>query len=1271
VIFLIFLWVGLTLVLGQPDRVEATPAQQNAPGWPEAMVSELAMKDVLPPQPEAEPIPHQPPKAALPAPQQGPPPQAGGIGYLSGPAAGDPLDIALNYIHQNKSALGLTDADLADLVVKDRYVSRHNGVTHIYLRQRFDGLEVFNGDININIDREGRVINLGNRFVSDLKNSVNTTVASLSAVEAVNGAARSLSLTITEPIVPRRTLGGRANEVILSNGGISLEDIPVKLMYQPQRTGTRLSWNMVIRLKNGQNWWNLRVDAVTGEVLSQNDWIANDTYRVFASPKESPSDGPRTSVVNPANALASPFGWHDTNGAAGADFTDTRGNNVFAQDDLDANDTGGSRPNGGAGLVFSNTLNLTLAPSTYLSASITNLFYWNNLLHDLHYQYGFDEASGNFQQNSYGRGGLDNDPVQADAQDGSSTNNANFGTPPDGLDPRMQMFVWTFTTPNRDSALDNGIIIHEYGHGVSTRLTGGPSNVNCLFGAQSGGMGEGWSDWWTLAFTAVATDTGPTARSVGTYSLGQPPDGPGIRPFPYSTDFGINPHTYGNINGLAVPHGVGSVWAVTLWEMYWNLIDAYGFDPNFYTGSGGNNLALQLVMDGLKLQPCNPTFVEARDAILTADLVNNGGVNQCLIWEAFAKRGLGLSAVDGGNHNSLAVAENFDLPPLCLDELALTKHANPEPARVGKVLNYTLVAGNYTTATLTSMTLTDTVPLSTTYVSGSASDGGSESGGVVQWAIGTMPPDTVVTRTFQVVVNPNFDINPVTLFYDNVENGGGNWTATGLWHLEDDNDACGNSFSPTTSWYYGQSPGCTYNTGAANSGRLTTVAPIALPASLGQINLTFRSWEDTENITGFDTRQVLVSTNGANFTSVFRSTNDDADWYEAVVDLSAYAGQNIWLRFEFNTVDNVFNNFPGWYVDDIRLIGQPTIVNTAHVTSSQGETDSVTINTPVIRAAELAYTPTSLEEFLAPGQIVTRTLIISNVGTASLDFLLSEAPGSAPNAITLAHQPGGLDQPGPNLNAASGWGEVFAPPAIQWLGQTNSAAGFLPIIINDPANDAGGIDVTTIAAASTTSEISMRLTFNSGLGPTGAVGYIHLDTDQNAATGLPPSMLFGLPEQDIGFDYYLSLFNLPQRVDVFDFNNTYIGSVAPIQTADALEFTLPLSFLGQDDGFMDVTMILGDFFAPTDWAPDAGHGSIFDARWLSEAPSFGTVMPENSQLVEIIFNSNLISQTGTYSAQLHFDGNMANSVAPLPVIMHVGVLPTQTDIYLPLIVKDY
>jgi hypothetical protein len=155
---------------------------------------------------------------------------------------------------------------------------------------------------------------------------------------------------------------------------------------------------------------------------------------------------------------------------------------------------------------------------------------------------------------------------------------------------------------------------------------------------------------------------------MGTYLIGQPPTGGGIRNFPYSTDLGVSPLTYGDVSSLNVPHGVGEVWAASLWEMYWMLVDQYGFDSDLYAGTGGNNLALQLVVDGMKLQPCMPTFVTGRDAITMADVTANGGANECLISEAFAKRGVGFGADDGGSASTLAVTENFDVDPTCVPE---------------------------------------------------------------------------------------------------------------------------------------------------------------------------------------------------------------------------------------------------------------------------------------------------------------------------------------------------------------------------------------------------------------------------------------------------------------------------------------------------------------------------------------------------------------------------------------------------------------------------
>ena len=732
-------------------------------------------------------------------------------GLLTEPSTDAPRSIAEGYLAQVSDEYGLTSADLSDLVVKDEYRTAHNGVTHIYLRQRLNGIEVVNGDANVNIDASGRVFFAGNRFVSDLASAVNVHNPALGALEAIRSAADELGLP-SAGVELLATEGGAAGRATFSRGKLSLDEIPARLMYLPtDDRGVRLVWEAVVRLPDHRNWYQLFVDAVTGETLEKFNWVAEQTegdsssYRVIPFPAESPYDSGQTLESEPADASASPFGWHDTDGSSGAEFTDTRGNNVFAQTDLDNNNNpaGETVPDGGAGLDFDFLWDPGLDPEagTNKEAAVVNLFYWNNILHDVLYQYGFDEPSGNFQENNYGNGGLGGDSVNADALDGSGTNNANFATPPDGGNPRMQMYRWTnpfgqlvtinspgtiagdyvanpsnsggtadgltadmelvidgvaptddacqtvtndltgkialirwseglcnssvfvanaaaagavaaviidnqetpytnfggsssipsvavgstdgqlfvdtFPTtinatiddnpsvePDRDSDFDNGVIAHEYGHGVSNRLTGGPSNSGCL--GHNEQAGEGWSDWMLLMLNAEASDTRTTIRGTGNYASFRPTDGDGIRNFPYTTDLAVNPQTYEDIGSTNIPHGVGEIWAAMLWEVYWNLVDDYGFDADFYNGTGGNNLAMQLVMDGLKLQPCVPTFVAARDAILAADVAGNGGVNECRIWEGFAKRGLGASAVAGGSGVG-DETEAFDLPASCAE----------------------------------------------------------------------------------------------------------------------------------------------------------------------------------------------------------------------------------------------------------------------------------------------------------------------------------------------------------------------------------------------------------------------------------------------------------------------------------------------------------------------------------------------------------------------------------------------------------------------------
>src|SRR5690606_877395 len=177
--------------------------------------------------------------------------------------------------------------------------------------------------------------------------------------------------------------------------------------------------------------------------------------------------------------------------------------------------------------------------------------------------------------------------------------------------------------------------------------------------------GEGWSDWYALMLTMRPDDDGDEGRGLGTYLLGQPPGGPGLRPAPYSTDFAVNDYTYGDTQTAAVPHGVGFVWATVLWEVAWELIDGLGHatSPGAVDRGIGYEVALDLVTEGMKLQPCSPGFVDARDAILAADGLLYGGAHTDLLWAAFARRGLGFSASQGSPHTNADNVEAFDLPP--------------------------------------------------------------------------------------------------------------------------------------------------------------------------------------------------------------------------------------------------------------------------------------------------------------------------------------------------------------------------------------------------------------------------------------------------------------------------------------------------------------------------------------------------------------------------------------------------------------------------------
>ena len=578
----------------------------------------------------------------------------------------DPTSIAINFA----SSLGNFQ-----FVVKNSYQTRHNNVHHVYLKQICNGLEVVNGDMNINIV-DGKVVSYGSSFYEgEIPSShmLFTAPETISPFTAVSKLAEYIGVSSDLSGVELTETSGSMlavdSAVTIENVPFTTEPVSAKLAFIQTNGGQSLElvWNTLMPMED--NHLDSFVSARDGEILEIIDWVHNaparNSYNVYDIGTNDPLDGERSIAYNGTFfEKNSPLGWHDTGKTT---FQDTQGNNVRAQDnssnrrDWESN----YRPKGvvsrsSGSLGFDFPINFKDDPKVYRDAAITNLFYWNNLIHDLFYEYGFDEVSGNFQDNNFNKGGRENDGVIANAQDGSGTNNANFMTPPDGQRPRMRMYVWTQSRPRRDGDLDNGIIIHEYAHGISIRLTGGPSNVRCLGGGEAGGMGEGWGDFFGVLLRMRDSYDRFTQFAMGNYSMNNKR---GVRKYVYTSDMKINPDTYASIKkpGYGGVHAKGQVWAVILLECYWNMIEKHGFDASWKLGSSGNSMMLQNVVDGLKIQPCRPNFVHARDAILEADDRNFEGANKCLIWKGFAKRGLGVNAVGGGT-------EDFTVPSECEEE---------------------------------------------------------------------------------------------------------------------------------------------------------------------------------------------------------------------------------------------------------------------------------------------------------------------------------------------------------------------------------------------------------------------------------------------------------------------------------------------------------------------------------------------------------------------------------------------------------------------------
>ena len=937
------------------------------------------------------------------------------------------VSFAKQLIAKNGAAIGLSAKDQQNTLVSSAYKTA-DGLQMVYLQQSYLGIPVYNQLQVLAFKNDKVVSNAGGR-VPDIQKSAkgNNGLPAVSVVEALQTALLDAKATAIEAAVPIY-VSADGQKFEFGKLGATTENIKADLLWYPieGKGEVKLVWQVFVTPKGSSDYLLIRVDAKTNTIVDRTnltitcnwnhdghsveshlkenhaaaiynnnyivqqpakqwkirpDVISSVSYRVVKYPAESPTHPGGTPSLHTdpwlmAGAPAASLGWHDD----GTTLHDsTRGNNVWAQEDRDNNNTTFGRtaksttpqPTLTLDFVYDFTKSPIDPTSDNEKAAVTNLFYWNNIIHDIAYVYGFDEPSGNFQNSNQGRGGAGNDYVIADAQDAGGTNNANFATGVDGSRPRMQMYIWTAPNPDRDGDLDNSIVVHEYAHGISNRYTGGPATASCLGNQEQ--AGEGWSDYFGLMATtnwATATvNDGPIRRGIGTYALNQPTTGTGIRRFPYSTDMSIYPLTYANLPSSVVPHGTGEIWCMMLWEMTWeiiqqdNTINPNLFAPGTTSAMRGNSSALKLVSEGMRLQPCNPGYVDSRNAILRADTLLFNSRYSCSIWKAFAKRGLGRNASQGS-----AASVTDGVADFTVDASAFSVTASASQIPEGQNITYTntITAGNC--SPVTNFFITDTLPTNVTYVSGGTYNAGNRT---ITFSPVTLAASATQTFPFTVMVNNGSYFTPVTHFNETVASAGipAAWTATSITATVWTTTTISSNSAPNA--FFAPNPVI------ASDHRLATTASYTLLPVNASHYTTLSFWHRFNTEDGWDGGVVEISTNGgttwtdlgsrmisgkyngslgtgsnnpiggrAAFTGLLNS------FMKTTIDLSSYAGQSVLIRFRFASDDNTAPTGGGWYVDDIVLYTEPVVNIKSNLFNATSVLQSIAnISTPITQVA--------------------------------------------------------------------------------------------------------------------------------------------------------------------------------------------------------------------------------------------------------------------------------------------------------------------------------
>lgn len=641
--------------------------------------------------------------------------------FLTTPSTEGHEKVVRGFLGRNASLYGLTARQVAHLKKSADYTNPAGNLSWVELGQEIKGVRVFQGGLLAMVTQGGELARTTGRLVPGLddvdvvkEGDVELPAVAVGAAQAVAAGAESVGVALDAASLVLKESAPEGNSFIFERGPFD-DDIKVELVYFPLENGVVVpAWEMTL-WQDVPAYYTI-IDADEGSLL----WQKNITDEQTQSASYGVYEGDSPAPISPSNALpgqniqgvqvprtvvttvhehpANNLGWL-TNGA-----TTTTGNNVDAGLDIaspNGIDAGGRPVSATRNFVFDFNPHPGLAgalgsssvsDTNYRWGAVTNIFFWSNRYHDRLYQLGFTESARNFQQDNFGRnpGGLTtnarngNDRVLAEAQDFSGTNNANFSTGTDGNSGRMQMFLWPNST--RDGDFDNEIVIHELTHGTSNRLHNNASGLGTVY---SRGMGEGWSDFYARSLLSSADENVDGVYAMGAYATHLAAAGYtnnayyGIRRFPYAVKSNVgpngrphNPLTYGDTNpntialtdgafprgpfgaggraGALAVHNIGEIWSMALFEVRARLIKRLGFEV-------GNQRMMQLVTDGMKADPVNPTLIDARDSLLAVAAASYGQDEVLDIWAGFATRGMGYGATKTTTTNA-NTKESFDNP---------------------------------------------------------------------------------------------------------------------------------------------------------------------------------------------------------------------------------------------------------------------------------------------------------------------------------------------------------------------------------------------------------------------------------------------------------------------------------------------------------------------------------------------------------------------------------------------------------------------------------